>query len=56
MLQFFYDQHGEAYAFDLIHPKTGQLIRVCFDMPDMDKSSFYFIIATTGIKMIEELL
>lgn len=56
MLQFFYDHHGEAYSFDFIHPKTGDTIRVCFDMPDMDKSSFYFIVSNVGIKLIEELI
>ena len=54
MYDFFIAHNGQTKAFLFMHPKPPHaLYRVRFDMTDISKKSFYFIVANVGIKFIE---
>ena len=54
MYNFFINRKGQYDAFLFMHPNDPhELIKCRFNMSDMSKKSFYFIIANVGIKLIE---
>lgn len=56
MYEFFIAHNGQTDAFLFMHPKPPHKVySVRFDMADMSKKSFYFIVANVGIKLIEVL-